>query len=275
MNLFSDLRPLFGQDPFLINWGGKDFLVQSQDDRTIILKSINYDLAYQILAKSSEQEIWAPELHEIDGQWYIYYAASDGENRNHRTMVAGPSKSPIGLFLNTQRIGENIWGIDMTVLSWKGKRYAVWSGWENNGDEFPQNLYIADMTSPTTIGERRLLASPYLDWQKSIAAIIEGPQAFEDRGKLYLLYSANASWTVEYATGVMELIGTNPLNPCHWLECPWPLMKNAGHGQMTDDIFIYHRKMSGIHGWADREIVTIPRGTLLEGKPFRRFKGDV
>ena len=27
--------------------------------------------------------LWAPELHLIDGRWFIYYAADDGQNENH------------------------------------------------------------------------------------------------------------------------------------------------------------------------------------------------
>src|SRR5690242_10177403 len=32
----------------------------------------------------NSQEVWAPELHFIGERWYIYYAASDGHNANHR-----------------------------------------------------------------------------------------------------------------------------------------------------------------------------------------------
>ncbi|HPJ19274.1 MAG TPA: family 43 glycosylhydrolase, partial [Actinomycetota bacterium] len=31
----------------------------------------------------ASQELWAPEIHSIDGRWYIYFAASDGNNANH------------------------------------------------------------------------------------------------------------------------------------------------------------------------------------------------
>ena len=30
------------------------------------------------------REVWAPEIHFLDGRWYVYVAASDGQNRNHR-----------------------------------------------------------------------------------------------------------------------------------------------------------------------------------------------
>src|SRR6476620_2804751 len=32
-------------------------------------------------------EIWAPELHRLDGKWYIYVAASNGKNETHRMIV--------------------------------------------------------------------------------------------------------------------------------------------------------------------------------------------
>ena len=29
--------------------------------------------------------VWAPEIHRIDGKWYVYYAADDGNSDNHRS----------------------------------------------------------------------------------------------------------------------------------------------------------------------------------------------
>ena len=33
------------------------------------------------------KEIWAPEIHFINGKWYAYFAADDGNNNNHRMYV--------------------------------------------------------------------------------------------------------------------------------------------------------------------------------------------
>ena len=43
------------------------------------------------------RQIWAPELHLLEGRWHIYFAASDGKNENHLLTVvenggAGRSK---------------------------------------------------------------------------------------------------------------------------------------------------------------------------------------
>ncbi|MCH1928561.1 family 43 glycosylhydrolase, partial [Shewanella sp. C31] len=31
-------------------------------------------------------DFWAPEMHKIDGRWYIYYAASNKDVRFHNRM---------------------------------------------------------------------------------------------------------------------------------------------------------------------------------------------
>ena len=33
------------------------------------------------------KDIWAPELHRIQGKWYIYFAADAGDNDSHRVWV--------------------------------------------------------------------------------------------------------------------------------------------------------------------------------------------
>ena len=76
--------------------------------------------------------IWAPELHRIGDSWYIYVAASDGNNANHRMHVLernavdpfGPFTYKAEMFVPTDR-----WAIDGTVFEWQGTQYFVWSGW--------------------------------------------------------------------------------------------------------------------------------------------------
>lgn len=278
MNPFSEPRPVYGQDPHLTHHEGRYILCESRNEKKIVLSIVDPDTlrrkAWQVVwERDSEHQVWAPELHQIDGLWYIYYSSSNGENHTHRTMVAGAAMQPFGPYHFSVPLGPDVWGIDMTVFTWKGSRYAVWSGWEKRHDEFPQNLYIAKMESPVEIGHRVAISRPTFSWETSIAAINEGPQAFVDYGTLYLLYSANASWKQEYATGILELVGDDPLNPRDWIKCPFPLFENVGHGQLLGDRFVYHRKMSTFPGWTDRELAVMSRKNLLDGK-FQTFKGN-
>ena len=41
-------------------------------------------------------DLWAPELHFLEGKWYIYFAADAGTNQSHRVWVAeNPSADPL------------------------------------------------------------------------------------------------------------------------------------------------------------------------------------
>lgn len=278
MNLFKDKIPLMGQDPFIARCDGMYLLCESEDEKRICVTTMRSNLQGRIqktiVWETEEEQVWAPELHKINGYWFIYYSSSDGNNRSHRNKVLcandpfGPFHRPVTM------VGEDIWGIDMTVFHWWGDYYACWSGWERNNDDYPQNLYIAKMYTPTEIGERVKISHPDLPWERSIEAINEGPQAFVYKNKLHLLYSANASWSQEYATGVLEFTGGNLLDAKNWLKCPFPLAKNMGHGMFCDGRFIYHRKMGAFPGWNDREICNADSGLIVNGKEFQTFKGE-
>lgn len=261
-NIFHDPRPLIGQDPHVSIINGEFILCESQDEERIVLSSLSSLQSPRRLEtrgvweNPSEKQLWAPELHKINGMWYIYYASSDGENRNHRTYVLR-AENPFGPYESLGRVGVDVWAIDMTTFAWDSLRYAVWSGWENNGDEFPQNLYIARMYQPHEIGDRVLLAKPELEWEKSVAPILEGPQACLRGDQLSLLYAANASWKQEYSTGILTLVGRDPMNPRDWEKRPSPVLSNAGHGMLVGEFLVYARKMSSFPGWSDREIKTI------------------
>lgn len=270
MNIFKDQRPLYGQDPFIHMYNGYHHLVESIDEKKIAVSIINPHTMRRVTQQivwesSSELQVWAPELHQIDGHWFIYYSSSNGENNTHGAKVIGAANNPFGPYLWSQNLIDP-WSIDMTTFVWEGKRYAAWSGWDRNKDEFPQNLYIAPMISPVEVGERVLLTKPEFDWELSIKPINEGPQTYIKDGRLFMLFSANASWTQEYATGLLELIGVNPLNSWHWVKRDRPLMLNAGHGMVVGDDFWYHRKMSVLEGWTDREIYNLPFENLIKSR---------
>src|SRR5215213_4735857 len=42
------------------------------------------------------KQLWAPEIHFINDHWYMYFAADDGKNENHRLYVLeNSSKDPM------------------------------------------------------------------------------------------------------------------------------------------------------------------------------------
>ena len=48
---------------------------------------------YQDQQMIDEHQVWAPELHKIDGNWYFYYASSSFPY----ALSGGPNVSSVGM----------------------------------------------------------------------------------------------------------------------------------------------------------------------------------
>ena len=219
------------------------------------------------------REIWAPELHHLNGKWYVYVAADDGRNRNHRLWVLeNAAADPFGgdwVFKGQLRTPDDKWAIDGTVLQHEGKMYLLWSGWE--GDENGrQDIYIARMTNPwTTTGKRVRISTPELHWErvgdipkpgpddKLHVDVNEGPQPLVRGGRVFVIYSASGCWTEHYALGMIHTDrGKDLMDPKSWRKAPQPVFKadggsvpgtfGAGHNSFfkspdgTEDWILYH-----------------------------------
>ncbi len=70
------------------------------------------------------KNVWAPELHFLSGKAYLYYAADDGINANHRMFVAeSATAGPTFSFAAKGKIYDastDRWAIDGTVLDAPG-----------------------------------------------------------------------------------------------------------------------------------------------------------
>jgi GH43 family beta-xylosidase len=293
LNAFREHRPFPGQDPWVVAHDGSLLLVQSSaGNRRIVIKRFR-DLDRMdrneetvIWAPSGlsgrGRQLWAPELHEIDGRWYVYFAASDGQHANHR-MYALVATDPLGPYRALGPVCDpvhDVWAIDLTVFSHEGRLHAIWSGWEGPNDGFPQNLYIAPMTNPWTIAaERQCLSRPQHGWEMSVAPVNEGPTVVRHPGTggLFVLYAADASWSQAYKTGILEWTGGDVVDPASWHKRPSPFFTDGGHGCVvetsTGTHLVYHRKISGDPGWADREIRCASVTWDAAGRPVARPYG--
>ena len=215
------------------------------------------------------KEVWAPELHFIGGKGYIYYAASDGTNANHRMFVA----EQVGTSLSFTYKGKiydsttDCWAIDGTVLEApNGALYFIWSGWPGAVDGL-QNLYIAPMSNPWTIsGPRVLLSTPTRTWESWIQ---EGPVVLQRNGKVFVVYAANLSWTDNECLGMLVNTNGNFLDPASWTKQSKAVFKTysgpdgavygPGHCSLTqsldgtEDWIFYHAAKTSGSGW-DRNI---------------------
>jgi GH43 family beta-xylosidase len=216
----------------------------------------------------NSREIWAPELHFVNGKWFIYYAADDGLNENHRMWVLESETSdPQGRYFCRGCLETDGWAIDGTPLVLEdGRMFFVWSGWPGavNGQ---QNLYIAPMSNPWTLSAKRvLIAEPKLSWERVAMPICEGPQVLQKDGSIFIVYSASGSWTEDYCLGLLTNTTGDILNPAAWIKRPTPVFQKTEHvwglGHCSfvkspcrrEDYIIYHSKSSKAHGWADRDV---------------------
>jgi len=227
-----------GADPWVIFKDGFYYYTQTTGTSVRVRKSATITglasaSAMTVFTPSApnNQEVWAPELHFLRGKWYIYFAADDGNNANHRLYVAEANTANAqGAYTLKGRIfdpSNDRWAIDGTVLEAdNGALYFIWSGWPSTANVV-QNIYIAPMSDPWTIsGPRVLLSTPTLDWETqpdtSAPLINEGPEVLKRDGKTFIIYSANKAWQDWYCLG--GLVNTNGdfLNPSAWTKYPQP-----------------------------------------------------
>lgn len=267
-----------GADPWVIYQGGYYYYTNSLQNKLVIWKTKNLaDL------KSAEKktvwtppvntkyskELWAPELHYLNHKWYIYFAADDGSNENHRLYVLeNASADPLkGTWVFKGKVGDNTnkWAIDGSVFTHKGQMYMIWAGWEGdkNGQ---QDIFIAKMKNPwTIIGERKKISSPLHEWEKHgdlhdagnppHVNVNEGPEVLKHNGKLFLIYSASGCWTDFYALGMLTASADADLMDVKsWEKSPEPVFKQSpengvyapGHNSFfkspdgKEDWIIYH-----------------------------------
>lgn len=280
-------------DPWLTYHDGYYYFCKSENDGVQVWKSasitgIDKGPKVQVWAAPEagaySKEVWAPELHFINSRWYIYVAASDGNNDNHRMYVLeAETDDPQGSYTFKGRIHDpaDKWAIDGTVLQAdNGALYFIWSGWPGDINGL-QNLYIAPMSDSCTIsGERVLISTPDQAWESWIN---EGPQILKHQGQTFLIYSANCSWTPDYCLGLLHNESGDFLNPAAWTKLDQPVFSKyedaqggvycVGHCSFvkspdeTEDWLIYHAKDSADEGWEGRQTRAQKFGWQPNGLP--------
>jgi GH43 family beta-xylosidase len=259
-----------GADPYVTQWQGMYYMTMTTDARSVSISRAaslqdihpNSPGSDTVLAWSAPQgtnysdQVWAPELHRLGDNWYIYVAASNGNNSTHRMHVLERSGAdPFGPYTYVGEISTptNRWAIDGTVFQWQGVYYFVWSGWPGFSDG-QQNLYIAEMRNPWTLkGDRVLISTPQYSWEMHGLPINEGPQVLIHDGQLHIIYSASGFWTPQYALGRLTYNGTGSLlNAASWSKAAQPVFQSGngvvgvGHASFTkspdgtQDWIVYH-----------------------------------
>lgn len=189
----------------------------------------------------NSQNVWAPEIHLIDGKWYAYYTAGASADLSTQRLfvLENSSADPLsGTWTDRGKISDpaaDYFAIDATVLQYNNTRYLIWSGHASATDN-NQRLYIAEMANPYTLATSRvLISSPTYSWEMIGAppAVNEGPEILMNpNGRIFLIYSASGCWTDDYALGLMTLKdGGDPLNASNWVKSAQPVFTKNVNGQ--------------------------------------------
>ncbi|PRX49399.1 GH43 family beta-xylosidase [Prauserella shujinwangii] len=204
--------------------------------------------------------IWAPELHRIDGNWYVYFAAGDADNPFRIRMYVLESKAPdpradAWVLLGQTTTAWDTFALDATTFEHAGTRYLVWAQHEP-GIDTNSNLYLAEMASPVAIkGDPVRIAVPTRDWEIQGFRVNEGAAAIIRNGRVFLTFSASAT-DHRYCMGLLTADArADLLDPASWTKSPQPVFTTnertgrygPGHNSFTvtedgTDVLVYHAR---------------------------------
>lgn len=208
--------------------------------------------------------IWAPELHFIEGKWYIYFAAAhspeivEGLFQHRMFALECSAANPLeGEWLEKGRIETPIdsFSLDATHFEHRGKHYYLWA------QKDPQirgnsNLYLAEMANPWTLkGSPVMLSKPELPWETLGFWVNEGPAVITHGKRIFISYSASAT-DENYCIGLLWAnISADLLDAEQWHKASEAVFRTSydnrqygpGHNCFTqdeqgNDLLVYHAR---------------------------------
>lgn len=205
--------------------------------------------------------IWAPEMHRIDGKWFIYFTAAPADRiwEIRLYVLENASSDPFrGAWVERGQLktGWESFSLDATTFAHRGQRYLVWTQRAPDGSR-GTNIYIAGMDSPLSIaGPATLLTRPEYAWEKVKYEVTEAPAVLVKNGRVFLTYSASAT-DASYAMGMLTArADADLLDAGSWTKSPQPVFRSSdanrqwgpGHNSFTStpdgktDVLVYHAR---------------------------------
>lgn len=218
--------PLWGDDTLIIHRAVNFEDMFSKSERRIAYKSNADDDTYGYL--------WAPELHLINGKWYIYTSCENSpeDNEKHIIVLEAKTDSPFDGFKICGHVNRDVFAIDPSVYcdEESGRMYLCSSAVVDG----KQVLAIQELKSPAEpVGKMEIIARAELDFElvppyAGKNTIVEGGYFVKSpNGRLFILYSANGCWSDDYAVGLLEYKGGDMVNETSWEKYPEPVFKKG------------------------------------------------
>ncbi|TCO07464.1 glycoside hydrolase family 43 protein [Natronoflexus pectinivorans] len=213
--------------------------------------------------------IWAPELHRVDGKWYIYFAAARAENiwKIRMWALSNDSDDPTtGEWVEEGQIRteRDDFALDATVFEHKGNYYYVWA--EKTRPDNNSGLIMSKMKDGVTlIGPEVVISEPEYEWEMHTYAVNEGAAVIKHGNRIFMTFSASAT-DHTYAIGLLWAYKDSDLmDPNSWHKLPEPVFYTnekfnrfgPGHNSFTvaedgkTPVLVYHaREYKEIDGFA-------------------------
>jgi GH43 family beta-xylosidase len=230
--------------------------------------------------------IWAPELHFIDGKWYVYFTAGEAENiwAIRPYVLEGEGENPLEAKWTEQgrlKLGWESFSLDGTTFVHRDVRYFVWTQVEDGVKG--TNIYISRMDTPCSItGPITRLTKPDLPWERIGHWVNEAPAVIVKNGRVWMTYSASAT-DANYCLGLLSAPeDADLLRADSWTKSREPVLRSnpassqfgPGHNCFTTtpdgktDILVYHsRNYEKIHGDPLRNPDRATRAQILRWRP--------
>lgn len=224
-------------------------------------------------------DLWAPEIHNISGAWYIIFSATpDADNPpplqdarcpincpaiNHRMFVLGGGADPWTANFTMKGMVNTYdqFAIDGTYFLYNNEMYHIYSCWQEQTSAWPANLCITHMTDPWTVDtnftDRRMISVPNEPWERvpygrpdTRLATNEGPQQLVNptTGQNFVIYSAARVNTPFYCLGMLELVGNNPMEYQSWRK-------------HRDGCVFHQNTVAGVYATGHASFTTSPDGS--------------
>ena len=236
--------------------------------RTAEEKAVWYAHKEGVMAR----HIWAPEIHEIKGRIYIFFAAGNKDDvwhirpymlRLEGTDPINDSWTELGGVKAAKGDERSFtsFSLDMTHFEHNGRHYLIWA--EIIGDS---SLFMAEINpdEPNVLTSKSiLLTKPEYDWEKVVFRVNEGASVLKTGDKIYVFFSASGTGA-EYCMGMLYAkTDADLMNEESWIKHTEPVLR-------TEDLI-------GEAGPGHNSFITDENGKLLlvyHARPESHLKGE-
>lgn len=259
-------------DPCITQWNGRYYFVATNDADGNHSLSIRSARSIPGLADAEEMKLldtksydylrnflWAPELHAIGEDLYLFFAGSTGEfihiqshvmrlKKGGDPVIAADWEPPVRVVRQDgSPLFEDGITLDMTILQWNGRVYALWAQRQLAPHDLGSWIYIAEVEGgkPWQLkSEPVWLSRPDYGWTNNRTFVEEGPFALITDHKIYVTF-AGALVDATYCVGLLSIErDADLLDPANWTKGNYPLLTSRsvpgeygpGHNSyVTDD----------------------------------------